>query len=358
MARAQSAEAPASSSMSNFERMEQESAVWSVREAPRNSGWSLSVDNDLFSPDEHDRDYTGGLAFTFSGPAAARYWLSLDHALHWIDGNYTARHLETDGTAIYYSAQFGILSFTPQAIEEPDPIADDRPYASLVYVTNSRQYVAQDGHSVFQTGLTVGMLGLPLTAGIHNAIHDAVGSSRPQGYDHQISAGGEPTARYVMSQSKLRQQRIALGSGLLETKTTAEVSVGYLTEASYGISTRIGAIDTDWWTFNPERVDYIAQPSAIPSTHGSREFYFWAGAKLRLRGYNALLQGQFRDSDHTIGASDLEPIIGEAWVGLTGQLSNGTQLSYAVRYQSAEIRDGSGHRDPVWAGVTFTHSFR
>ncbi|NJO12491.1 MAG: lipid A deacylase LpxR family protein [Gammaproteobacteria bacterium] len=76
-----------------------------------------------------------------------------------------------------------------------------------------------------------------------------------------------------------------------------------------------------------------------------------------MRAYNAFLQGQFRDSVHTFDASDVQHVIGEAWVGVTGQLASGTTMSYTIRYQTAELRDGVGRRDPLWAGVTLTHSF-
>jgi hypothetical protein len=38
---------------------------------------------------------------------------------------------------------------------------------------------------------------------MHNAVHRAVGSEEPQGYDHQISAGGELTARYMLARQNL-----------------------------------------------------------------------------------------------------------------------------------------------------------
>lgn len=320
-------------------------------------GWSLAIDNDLFGPASSDRDYTGGLALTVSGPNTGRHWWSLDPALRQMDRALLGRGAEFGRASIRHSAQVGLISFTPQDITRDDVIADDRPYASLAYVTSARQYVDADERRVRQSALTLGVLGLSLTSDIHDAIHEAVGSATPRGYANQISGGGEPTLRYVLSDSKLRAQRIALGSGLLETKTTAEMSLGFLTEASYAVSTRLGAIDSPWWSFNPERVDYIAQPSAVARTRAGGEFYFWAGAKLRLRAYNAFLQGQLRDSTHTFTSDELRHVIGEAWIGLTGELGNGTTMSYSVRYQTAEISRGVGSRDPVWAGVTITHSF-
>jgi hypothetical protein len=190
-------------------------------------------------------------------------------------------------------------------------------------------------------------------------VHEVVGNPTAQGYAHQISAGGEPTLRYVTGGSRLRAQRLALGSRLVEAKTSWELSAGYLTEMSYAVSTRLGNINSSWWTFNPERVDYIAQPTPVArgTGNGPSELYVWAGAKARLRGYNAFLQGQLRDSDHRYGASELNHVIGEVWLGITARFSAGTQMSYAVRYQTAEIRDGIGSRDPIWAGLTISHSF-
>ncbi len=298
------------------------------------------------------------LRLTVAGPQTTEYWWSLDPLLRRIDGLLLPGP-SSEHSAVNTAVQVGLASFTPQDLLAEDVNFADRPYASLLFVTGARQYVAPDARSVRYSDLTLGVLGLPITADIHNAIHRAVGSETARGYAHQISAGGEPTARYVTGGSRLRAQRLALGSRLLEAKSTWEISAGYLTEMSYAFSTRLGNINSSWWTFNPERVDYIAQPSPVASRRGSglRELYVWAGAKARLRAYNAFLQGQFRDSDHRLGASDLNHVIGELWLGITAQSIGGTQMSYAMRYQTAEIREGLGSRDPVWAGVTISYSF-
>ncbi len=343
-----------------------------ARESAQYGGWALTVDNDLFAATENDRDYTGGIAFTVSGPQLGNTPFSLDPLLRridrlalgetadaagpsWVDGD--APDSPRQRTVVLHSAQLGIASFTPQDITSEEIQTEDRPYASLLYVTSARQYVDPAGDRVRHSAFTLGVIGLSLTSDLHDVVHKAVGSELPRGYDHQVSAGGEPTFRYVLGESKLRGQRLAFGSGLLETKTTAEMSVGYITEASYAISTRFGSIGSPWWSFNPERIDYMAQPGAVVRNRGGSELYFWAGAKLRVRAYNSLLQGQFRDSAHAFSADEVEHVIGEAWLGLTSQLGSGTTLSYSVRYQTSELSHGLGRRDPVWAGITLTHSF-
>lgn len=322
-------------------------------------GWSIMIDNDLFAPRQGDRDYTGGLAVTVNGAQTAGYWGSLDPLLAQIDrltvsGGEGGRH-----SNVLHALQVGLISFTPEDLRATEVNAADRPYASLLFLTSARDYVAADERSSRYSELTLGALGLSLTSDFHDAIHEVVGSEAPRGYGHQISAGGEPAVRYVTGGSKLRGQRLALGSQLLETKSTWELSAGYLTEASYALSTRLGGISSPWWTFDPERVDYIARPAPLARTrvNASGELYVWAGMKLRLRAYNAFLQGQFRHSDHSFAAGELNHVIGEAWWGVTGQFSGGTQVSYAMRYQTAEIREGKGSRDPVWASLTVSHTF-
>ena len=319
-------------------------------------GFSLAIDNDLLAPTQTDRDYTGGFGITLAGEQTADYWWSLDPLLRRIDGLLLSED-SRGGAATHHALQVGLVSFTPQDLVTEDVDFSDRPYASLLFLTTARQYLAADARSVRYSHLTLGVLGLPFTADVHNAIHRAVGSDTARGYSHQISSGGELTARYVTGGSRLRGQRLTLGSRTLESKTTWEVSTGYLTEMSYSVATRLGSINSSWWTFNPERVDYIAQPTPVARNNGRRELYVWAGAKARLRAYNALLQGQFRDSDHRLASSELNHVIGEFWVGVTGRSSGGTEVSYAMRYQTAEIRDGRGSRNPVWAGLTISHSF-
>jgi len=322
------------------------------------SGWSIALDNDLFGPAHTDRDYTGGLGVSLFGARTAKYWWSLDRLLRYIDEPLFARNAAWQDAQPFHGLQAGIIIFTPQDITSAAVVEDDRPYASLLFLTSVRDYVAGDEQRTRYSGLTLGFLGLRATTDAQELVHKVIHSDEPRGASNQISEGGELTARYLTGGSQLQAQRLAFGDKFVETKTTWEMSAGYLTEASYAISTRFGVINSPWWTFNPERVDYMAQPAPLApeSANGRGEIYVFAGAKLRVRAYNAFLQGQFRDSVHTLSAGDLNHIIGEAWLGITSRLSGGTQVSYVVRFETAEIREGPAHRSPVWGGVTISHS--
>jgi hypothetical protein len=308
----------------------------------------IQLDNDLFSGDHRDRDYTGGAAVTISNEAAREGITSIDPLLAKIDAFFNVGDGET-----YFARQFGMLAFTPANIETSAPQSSERPYASLLYVANGRVRVEDDQRTAWVSNLTVGVLGLGLAEELQTAIHHVVGSASPEGYSHQISAGGEPTARYALARQFLW---IAHPSGRLDVKTTIEGSVGYLTEASVAISARIGRLNSAWWSFAPELTDYMAAPIA-GDARAHRELYVFSGVRLKARAYNAFLQGQFRHSDVRYSSDEIQHFLVHAWIGLAMQLADQTDLTYTLNYQSAELREGDAVRDALWGAVQVTHVF-
>lgn len=310
----------------------------------------VQIDNDLFAGDSQDRDYTGGLSMTLSGDRARDGLLSLDPLLGRLD------RLVFNGEEmnVHYARQLGLLAFTPKdtLVREVQP--NDRPYASLLFVSSGRVTVDADDRAAWTSSLTVGVLGLSLTGRVHSAVHELVGSEKPLGYDHQISAGGEPTARYTLARQNLW---IADPSGRIDVKTTVQGSVGFLTETSAAISVRAGHFNSPWWSFAPELTDYMAAPVPSESYRGGRELYVFAGARIKARAYNAFLQGQFRDSEVRYTSDEVQPLLAEAWIGVVTQILDQTQLSYALHYQTAELRDGPASRDALWGAVQLTHAF-
>ena len=106
--------------------------------------------------------------------------------------------------------------------------------------------------------------------------------------------------------------------------------------------------------FTPEQAEYLSRPA--PVIGGSvrpevRELYVWGGVKGRARAYDVYTQGQFRSSEVTFRSSQLEHLLGEAWFGVTWQVSREYRVSYVARYLTNEIEDGSGSRNLVWAGI-------
>jgi hypothetical protein len=248
-----------------------------------------------------------------------------------------------------------LIAFTPADTLSAEPLPDDRPYANLLFVSNGRVRVDADDRHAWSSSITFGVLGLSLTERLHNTVHDLVGSERPRGYDHQISAGGEPTARYTLARHK---RWIANPSSTMDVKTTVQGSVGYLTEASAAVTVRIGRFAAPWWSFAPELTDYIVAPVPFETRRNAGpETYFFAGLRLKARAYNAFLQGQFRASEVHYSANEIEPLVAVGWIGLVTPLFEQTQLSYTLNYQTAEVRHGEAARDALWGGMQLSHSF-
>ena len=317
------------------------------------SSWAIYVDNDLLAPGSSDRDYTGGVSLTLSGKHAANNWLSTDSLLHWIDRR--LKLVNEDGLTLH-SFETGLTIFTPEDTEATEALDDDRPYSSLVYLSNSREQVNPAARTSLITTLTVGALGLRIGEDVQNGIHRTIGSQETNGWDNQISDGGELTFRYGVASQAIKASRYQSSGIDYEVTTTTKASVGYLTDVAWGVSARLGRLRSPWWTFNPQLNEYSEKSSPLPNTaKATDEFYLWTGFNLRLRAYNALLQGQFRDSAVTYDRDELQYAIGELWVGVTREFNCGLRLSYFVRGQTSEIKEGSGSRNPVWGGLIISH---
>jgi hypothetical protein len=329
-----------------------------IVERPRIAGARLQIDNDLFVGRELDRDYTGGFGITIDGKSAHEGFLSLDPILASIDKLVSSDDSNAGDSKqesnTYYARQFGFMAFTPGNTLVAEPQPDDRPYASLLFTSNGRVRVDPDNLGAWTSSFTIGLLGLSASEHIHATVHELVGSEAPKGYDNQIAAGGEPTARYTLARQDLL---VAHPTGNFDVKTTVQGSVGYLTEASAAISVRVGRFDTPWWSFAPELTDYMAAPVPVEARGVQRELYVFFGARVEARAYNAFLQGQFRDSTVTYSYDEIEPVVATAWIGVVTQIFEQTQLSYTLNYQTAEVRDGKAARDAIWGGVQIAHTF-
>lgn len=294
---------------------------------PSSRFWSVQFDNDLLSGTHRDEDYSWGLAATFA-------------------------HDEMSAT------QFGLIAMTPRDLTIKEPQANDRPYASLVFMTRAGIEVDAAAGRATYSSVTLGVLGLDAAEFLQRHIHSAFGGKDPQGWQHQVSAGGEPTARLVRAEQWLLVSSAPWAWGRPEIKATLSGSAGYLTEGSASVSMRWGRVESAWWTHTPELTDYIATPlkPATGRLNAQPDLYFFAGGRLKMRAYNAFLQGQFRHSDVRIESGDLSRWQGEAWAGLVTGWST-LRITYTLRLASREVETGSAARTLLWGGIAVDKSF-
>ncbi|NOX43518.1 MAG: lipid A deacylase LpxR family protein [Gammaproteobacteria bacterium] len=320
------------------------------------SGWIFYMDNDLFITPNIDRDYTAGMSVVFTGAGSASHLLSIDAVLGAID---SWPGLKDSGDFVLHSFEFGISGFTPEKTETRFVVQNDRPYASLVYLANNRQYVNLQNKSSLISTLSIGVLGLNTAGNLQNAVHEVVNLEDALGWDNQISKEGELTFRYGLSSQTVRWHDYSTVDKY-EIKTALRGSIGYITDVTWSISGRWGDIRSPWWAFNPQTSEYTEKSApAFPTSKSERggEFYYWTGLSVHLRAYNVFLQGQTKDSVVTYDSDELNHLILEVWFGVTAEIFDGMRVSYMVRGQTTEIKHGEGSRNPFWGGLMVSQAF-
>lgn len=171
------------------------SAAGMSQREPYATGWTFYVDNDFLSMKlSGDQGYTGGFGLSLSGHRAVEYPWSLDPALGWIEQATGWSSLFADQPhSVRHSWQVGSMAFTPDDTDARAPIRDDRPYAGLVFISNTRQAHLRTRRVSYLSNFTVGLLGTDIPKGIQNGLHDMADDDPARGWSNQISDGGEPT---------------------------------------------------------------------------------------------------------------------------------------------------------------------
>jgi len=327
-----------------------------LAEEPWNTGWAFYIDNDAFALVSRDQQYTGGFALTLSGRRAAEYTISLQPVLDAIDRTTGFDGLGKGSAHLQrHALHVGVAAFTPKDIAAREPIPDDRPYASLVLLSNTQQTANLADHVVYQSSFVLGLLGTDVAESMQNAIHKSDGFQPARGWDHQISDGGEPTALYVASRYETIAFHVEPGGGDYQLQTSLGASLGFATQIGVGISGRWGRIDTPWWTFVPDYAEYASLGTPVSGRtqggglHGN-DLFVWGGLGVRYRLYNALLEGQFRHSDVTYGRDQLHSLLAELSVGVTAGVGGGRYLSFLLRARTPELEDAPNAL-PLWGSI-------
>lgn len=325
---------------------------------PNNTGWQLYMDNNA---GKGDRDYTGGFALSLSGSRVTEYPVSLNGVRgvvdRWVRFN---RLADSEPSFKLHNMEFGLVLFSPDDLTTSEPIFDDHPYASLAFFANSEETILPARKVAYRSTFLLGLLGTNLGKEVQTTLHKINGANKPQGWANQISNAGEPTLKYSLSMQKVNFMRHSDSGSDYEIRTGIEGNIGYSTDINISLSGRWGNINSPWWSFNQHQAEYInmGAPLLAPQAGGVRmgELYIWGGINAKYRFYNAILQGQFRDSIVTFNRSQLEPVIGEAWLGATRVFPSGHGISLVLRVRTPEIK-GPNRRYPNWIGLIYSRGY-
>ena len=320
-------------------------------EPEKKHGVGLYVDQDFFIPARNeDRDYTMGFALELFWEKIPEEIDYLDRAITWLDENATFDLQVKPICPTMRSIVLGSVNFTPDELAASAPLPDDRPYASLLFVSGKQVFESPNEEWVVGSELQVGLLGLGIARSAQTKMHGYTRSVTgedtpvdPKGWSHQISDGGELTLKYRQSFG----QKLPINEDAFDIAWMADASVGYQTNASLGVQLRVGLRNSKFWTLP---YDPINRGNFVPSIAGD-ELYVWAAFRGRGVAYDALLQGQFRDSDLTFSSGEIKRFVQEGGLGLTAAW-NPVQMTLALNYKSAEL-EGQAARSHYWGGAYF-----
>ncbi len=309
-------------------------------------GYGLYFDQDLLLPVvNEDRDYTMGVGIErFERESAFQL---LQGPLRSVAG---VLSIDDRKGELRTSYLFGSVNYTPDDLSASAPVPGDRPYASVLYLSNKR-VVTDDAHAI-GVELQVGLLGTYVAREIQRKLHqgwrklsDSDEPVTPRGWGNQISAGGEPTLRLRLA----RSDRLLGDSRRWDLAGTFDLSVGYQTNASAGLALRGGLLRSK---FSSLPYDPINRGNFVPA-FGDDELYLWGATRARLVGYDALLQGQFRDSTLTYDSDQLRRLVIDAGAGVTGSW-RGVQLTLSANLKTSELDHGAADRTQWWGGLYVT----
>ncbi|MFK7924209.1 MAG: lipid A-modifier LpxR family protein [Bacteroidia bacterium] len=268
-------------------------------------------DNDLlYIPQNDDREYTHGQGLLVSWQAKRK------------------GHIKR-----FTTLKTAVALYTPDNLKAKEPSRLDRPYASLLTFQGHRWRLNTRKNRLWENRLSVGLLGLKFTPQFQVKAHAMTRNLResnlpahPEGWPTQISAGGEPSLALA---SSLRQ---GIGANILpdwlQLSSQSEAELGTRTQLFQGLGLRFGKIRSTQWV-------PASRPDVALPLKGQSEWFFYTQGGLRYQLYNALLQGQFRESHYSIPANKLQR---KVWEGELGAVYRGSHFhtGYGLHLSSAE----------------------
>lgn len=356
----------------------------------------LYLDNDFFLEKlrlgklDEDRNYTMGLGFFYGDNQIGKGKLFV--SLHLVNRLFKQQLL--NDFLNYHSITLANGSFTPEELRIPFPIFNDRPYGSVTafqfavsgFGADKKDPKGSDLRHRKTASLSIGILGTRISEWTQTKIHSAMNDNNtkppydPKGWPNQISDDGEPTLLYTMQHDWLIQKKNSVlksfdkGWGI-QAKYGYRYSLGYLTGVNSLFQFRFGYLNKRLWfddVNNLQQTNHIAKrftksaPNDMVAGHSqeyydhprsSFELYLFGAVRPQFVLYNALLNGQFRKSVHTIDFQDTRHLFIEFDGGL------GLTLPFSQQSKSLDLKIRASGRSPefhlapraprwhYWAGI-------
>lgn len=344
-----------------------------------------------------DRNYTMGLGLLYASNRL--YNCVLFAPLHGL--NTLIRQRELNNAANMRSVILANGSFTPDDLRQQNAIYTDRPYGSITALQTMITGFAVNNGAIDlshrkTTSLSLGIIGTALAKTVQTKLHNAFNNNNtkppynPEGWHNQISSNGEPTLLYTMQHDYLlgAKKKIANihthGWGL-QAKGGYRYTIGYHTGINALLQCRAGFINKKNWFIDVnnlqntnkmlvnQRVLAAADSLTLLNNFADNEtklckrskieVFVFGAVRPQVLLYNALLNGQFKRSVHTLSFQQTRHLLLEADAGA------GASFPFRQGRNLADIRCRISTRSPetnitgikdrwhFWGGIEFSTTF-
>ena len=336
-------------------------------------GWVK--DNDVFGPDNDDRNYTFGIAAYWNDEKAKNvpiYWIP-----KWLKEAVKGKHSEIKVDHFY---QLGITNFTPDDIGTAEIVFDDRPYSSLIFSQsdfNSIQRISESTSLSKGASVTVGILGTHAGEFLQNSWHKILRKSSDsdtpvnvEGWNNQINNGFTPTLKFSLSKVFAKYNVF----DFIDVAVDGSLDIGYYTMASVGFVAKLNIFQSNR-TYYPHQIIRLTTSMGAANrlfdtkVTATDEFFIFFGARKVYVGHNALMECQFKSGEHCLNKSQLEDNFTEMvlgaktkvstlfkFVGLNRLGKNYGYLSYSIHRRGAEHKL-SRKRTHFWGSLNYEKKF-
>ncbi|UPQ88920.1 lipid A deacylase LpxR family protein [Vibrio sinaloensis] len=237
---------------------------------------SFAVDNDgIFGVDQ---DYTNGLFLSYSTSVIKPYTLFRPLSFSY----WGVQSLDK------FELVLGHKTYTPAELEATIPIANDRPYAGLLYA--ELNYLSLTINHAHRATLTLGTTGEnSLAERGQNFVHDITDSVKPRGWAYQVDDKWVANLGYLHHFNLWRNSQGAEENWELSNLSEAnagnfrsDVSTGFMLRWGTDLANNMGAANID--SEQPFRPSMIA--------NSSQAWFVFAGVKARYRFNDITIEGK------------------------------------------------------------------
>ncbi|MEO8534585.1 MAG: lipid A-modifier LpxR family protein [Flavobacterium sp.] len=309
----------------------------------------LTTENDFLAISNKDENYTGSIKIEAQFPELIKWFPFFKYKKP--EKSLTIQRIGIGGTA-----------YTPQNLAASEPITNDRPYASLMFLNFGNTSYNLVSGAVLQSEIVIGAIGTSLPGNAQSYIHKHhwFGSTRdvPMGWDNQIGYKGS----FIFNYNARIEYPVFPGFNADAKCNWLQLRIRGGAELGNYTANLKGGVKINVFNLNAGIMqDY--SPS-VPGTFLKKADNIFPAIRMnvfiipeiRTVAYNSTLEGLLF-SDHSIYKiphSDITRVVFDVSAGVNLLIKDRFYLKYAMYGRSREYSGGKNFH--YWGGISLGYS--